>query len=145
MGGRMVPVTESDIETYLMSQYKALFQTALAQTEERFHVDEVIVVLEEVLIRFPETEASEVAIRTVSEVFTADVNARALRHEVNTVRQIKPDRDEWHVLDFVSEFQPDSMLRVILPNICSCYVCSLSKLQPLKVQSVLPLLWGGWV
>ena len=36
------------------------------------------------------------------------------------MRLIKPDRDEWHVLDFVSEFQSDSMLRVVLPNICSC-------------------------
>ena len=120
MGGRMVPVTESDIDTYFMSQYRALFQTALDEIEERFHVDEAIVALEDVLIRYPETEASEVAIRTVSEVFTADVNAKALRREVKTVRLIKPDRDEWHVLVFVSEFQSDSMLRVVLPNICSC-------------------------
>ena len=43
MGGIMVPVTESDIETYFMSQYLALFQTALDEIEESFHVDESIV------------------------------------------------------------------------------------------------------
>ena len=68
MGRRMVPVSESDIETYFMSQYRALFQTALDEIEERFHVDEAIVTLEDVLIRYPETEASEVAISTFSEV-----------------------------------------------------------------------------
>ena len=75
---------------------------------------------EDVLIRYPETEASKVAIKTVSEVFTAGVDAKALRREVKTARLIKPDRDEWHVLDFVSEFQSDSMLSGVLPNICSC-------------------------
>ena len=113
-------VTEADIETYFMSQYKALFQTALDELEERFHVDEAIVSLEDVLIRYPGTEDSEVAIRTVGEVFTADVDSEVLRREVKTVRLIKPDRDEWHVQDFVSAFQSDLMLRVILPNIHSC-------------------------
>ena len=120
MLGDMVPITESDIETYFMSQYRDLFQTALDLIKERFHVDEAIVALEDVLIRYPETEASEMAIRTVSEVFTVDVDAKVLRLEVKTVRLIKQDKDEWHVLDFVSEFQSDSMLRVVLPNICSC-------------------------
>ena len=48
-----------------------------------------------------------------------DVDAKPLRRKVKTVRLIKPDRDKWYVLDFVSEFQSDSMLRVVLPNICS--------------------------
>ncbi|KAI6655411.1 Zinc finger MYM-type protein 1-like [Oopsacas minuta] len=120
IGGRIVPVTESDIETYFMSQYRALFQTALDEIEERFHVDEAIVALEDVLIRYPETEASEVVIRTVSEVFTADVDAkRPLDVKVKTEAN-QTDRDGWHVLDFVSEFQSDSMLPVVLPNFCSC-------------------------
>ena len=116
----MIPVTESDIKTYFLSQYRALFQTALDEIEERFHVDEAIVALEDVFISYPETEASEVAIRIVSEVFTADVDDKALRCEVKTVGLIESHRDECHVLDFVSEFHSDSMLRVVLPNICSC-------------------------
>lgn len=61
-----------------MTQYKTLFQTALDELEERFHVDEAFVPLEVVLIRHPGTEDSEVAIRTVGEVFTADVDSEAL-------------------------------------------------------------------
>ena len=91
-GARRI-VTEADIETYFMSQYKALFQTALDELEERFHLDEAIVALEDVPIRYPGTEVSEVAIRTVGEVFTADVDSEVLRREVKTVRLIKPDRD----------------------------------------------------
>ena len=86
---RIVPVTEADIEMYFMSQFKALFQTAL---DERFYVDEAVVALEEVLIRYPGIEDSEVAIRTVGEVFTADVDSETLRREVKTIRLIKPDR-----------------------------------------------------
>ena len=45
------------------------------------------------------------AIRTVGEVFTADVDSETLRCEVKTIRLIKPDRDEWHVADLCQTFR----------------------------------------
>ena len=60
-------------------------------------MDEAIVALEDVLIRYPGTEDSEVTIRRVGEVFTAGVDSETHRHELKTIRLIKPDRDEWHV------------------------------------------------
>ncbi|KAI6649992.1 Zinc finger MYM-type protein 1-like [Oopsacas minuta] len=135
IGGRIVPVTESDFETYFMSQYRALFQTALDEIEERFHVDEAIVALEDVLIRYPETEASEVAIRTVSEVFTADVGAKALRREVKTVRLIRPDRDEWHVLDLCQNFSLIPCCAWSYLTFVPVYVCSLYKLNHLYCRA----------
>ena len=57
-------------------------------------MDEAIVALEDVLIRYPGTEDSEVTIRTVGEVFTAGVDSETLRRELKTIKLIKPDRDE---------------------------------------------------
>ena len=45
-------------------------------------------------------------------MFTAGVDSETLRHKLKTIRLIEPDRDEWHVEDFVSDFQADSMLQV---------------------------------
>ena len=126
-----------------MSQYKALFQTALDELEERFHVDEAIVAPEDVLIRYLGTEDSEVAIQAVGEVFTDYVDSGTFRREVKTIRMIKPNRDEWHVEDLCQTFRLIPRCGSSYPTFTPVYDFSFFKIQLLVLRSAPSLLRRG--